>query len=86
MASILVHCQPGARQTGLAELHDGKPKIRLKAPAVEGQANRALIDFLAERCGTPRSAVSISSGAGSRIKRVVVEGISEEQLRAALGL
>ena len=28
-------------------LHDGKPKIQLKAPPVDGEANKALIAFLA---------------------------------------
>ena len=85
MASILLYCQPGASETELVGTHDGKPKIRLKAPPVDGAANKALITFLAERCGVPRSAIRIESGMRGRIKRVAVDGLSDEELRERIG-
>jgi len=85
MASILLYVQPGASQTELAGIHDGKPKIRLKAPPVDGAANKALIGFLAEQWGVPRAAIRIESGMRGRIKRVEVDGLSEDELRARLG-
>ena len=85
MASILLYCQPGASQTEVVGTHDGKPKIRLKAPPVDGAANKALIAFLADRCGVPRSAIRIESGMRGRIKRVAVDGLSDEELRARIG-
>jgi uncharacterized protein (TIGR00251 family) len=85
MASILLYCQPGASETELVGAHDGKPKIRLKAPPVDGAANKALITFLAERCGVPRSAIRIESGMRGRIKRVAVDGLSDEELRERIG-
>lgn len=86
MARIVVYCQPGARQTQLAGLHDGKPKIQLKAPPVDGEANKALIAFLAQRCGVPKSAVTIEVGTSGRVKRVDVAGLDDGQLQVALGL
>ncbi|MEN9904578.1 MAG: hypothetical protein RLZZ555_1143 [Pseudomonadota bacterium] len=86
MARIVLYCQPGARQTQLAGSHDGKPKIQLKAPPVDGEANKALVAFLSALCGVPRSAIRIEMGASSRTKRVEVAGLDDEQLRAALGL
>ena len=80
MGKIVVYCQPGAKQTQCVGLHDGKPKIQLKAPPVDGAANKALIAFLAERCGVPKSAVTIELGASGRTKRVEVAGPSDEQL------
>ena len=80
MGKIVVYCQPGAKQTQCVGLHDGKPKIQLKAPPVDGAANKALIAFLAERCGVPKSAVTIELGASGRTKRVEVAGLSDEQL------
>ena len=85
MASILLYCQPGASQTEVVGTHDGKPKIRLKAPPVDGAANKALIAFLAEMYGVPRAAIRIEFGMRGRIKRVEVDGLSEEELRARLG-
>jgi uncharacterized protein (TIGR00251 family) len=84
MARIVVYCQPGAKQTRLAGLHDGKPKIQLKAPPVDGAANKALVAFLAERCGVPKSAVTIEQGASGRTKRVEVAGLTDDALLACL--
>ena len=86
MARITLYCQPGAKQTQLAGLHDGKPKIQLKAPPVDGEANKALVAFLAARCGVAKSAIRIEMGAASRIKRVEISGLDDTQLRSALGL
>ncbi len=86
MGKIVLYCQPGAKQTQLVGTHDGKPKIQLKAPPVDGEANKALIVFLAQRCGVPKSAISIEMGASSRTKRVAVEGVSDTELQAALQL
>ncbi|MBV8619465.1 MAG: DUF167 domain-containing protein [Curvibacter sp.] len=86
MAKIVLYCQPGARQTQLAGLHDGKPKIQLKAPPVDGEANKALVAFVSQLCGVPKSAVSIELGASGRTKRVEVAGLGEEALRACFGL
>jgi uncharacterized protein (TIGR00251 family) len=65
-----LHVQPGARRTGIAGLHGGRLKIRLAARAVEGAANRALIEYLAELLQTRKSEIRIESGETSRQKRV----------------
>ena len=69
-----LHVQPGARRTEVSGLHDGRLKVRLAARAVEGAANSALIDFLAERFCVRKSDVRIESGESSRRKRVSVAG------------
>jgi hypothetical protein len=66
--------QPGAKRTEVSGLHDGRLKLRLAARAIEGAANAALIDFLAEKFGVRKSDVRIESGEGSRRKRVSVAG------------
>jgi uncharacterized protein len=69
-----LHVQPGAARSGFAGEHDGRLKLRLAAPAVEGKANEALIEFLADYFGVPRRSVRIAAGRKSRRKRVIVEG------------
>ncbi len=64
--------QPGAARTEVAGLHAGRLKVRLAARAVEGTANAALVEFLAERLGAAKRDVAIIAGAGSRAKRVAV--------------
>ena len=47
-------------------------RVRIKAPPVEGKANKALAQFLAKSLGLSKSAVKISKGQQSRIKSFVI--------------
>jgi uncharacterized protein len=84
MGRIVLYCQPGAKQTQCVGLHDGKPKIQLKAPPVDGAANKALIGFLSDVLGVPKSAITIALGASGRTKRVEVAGLDDEELSRRL--
>ncbi|UCF19406.1 MAG: DUF167 domain-containing protein [Gemmatimonadota bacterium] len=81
---VRVRAQPRASRTEVAGAHGGAIKIRLKAAPVEGAANAELIAFFAKRLGVAKGAVSIVKGAGVRDKVVEIEGVSAEQVRAAL--
>ncbi|MCX6995809.1 MAG: DUF167 domain-containing protein [Kiritimatiellaeota bacterium] len=59
-------------------------KIRLTAPPVEGQANAALMRFLADRLDLPARQVHLLSGLTGRSKRVLVQGLSAAAIRARL--
>ena len=63
---------------------DRSLKIRLTASPAEGQANEALIKFLAERLGVPESAIEIVAGKESRDKWISVEGISTTDVEERL--
>lgn len=67
-----LHVQPGAARTEFAGRHGERLKVRLRARAVEGQANEALIEFLAAHFRVPRRNVRILSGLKSRQKRVEI--------------
>ena len=69
-----LHVQPGAARSEFAGRHGERIKVRLAAPAHEGKANAALIEFLADYFGVPRRNVTILSGFKSRSKRVAIEG------------
>lgn len=84
MGKIVLYCQPGARQTQCVGQHDGMPKIQLKAPPVDGAANKALIAFLSEVWSVPKSTITIALGASSRTKRVEVASLSDEELSRCL--
>ena len=68
---------------------DRSIKIRLTASPADGQANEALIKFLAERLGVPEKAIEIVAGKDNRDKWISVEGITtadvEERLQADTG-
>ena len=71
-----VHVQPRAAKTEITGLHGSALKVRLHAQPVDGAANEALVEFLAERFGVARAAVSIVAGHASRAKTVHVDGVS----------
>lgn len=60
-------------------------KVRVAAPAAEGQANAAVIAVLARALGLPKSAFALVSGQTARVKRIEVSGLSETELACALG-
>ena len=68
-----LHVQPGASRTEFAGTHGERIKLRLAAPAHDGKANAALIEFLAKHYGVPRRNVRITSGLKSRQKRVIID-------------
>lgn len=56
-------------------------KIKVRAPALEGRANDALCEFLAESLNLPARAITVLRGQTSRQKVLNIEGISLEELR-----
>lgn len=71
--TIRVRVKPAARTTALTEEPDGSWSATLKAPPTDGKANAELIALIARQFGCSRSAVSIKSGAGSRMKLLKIE-------------
>jgi len=76
---LTVRVQPGARETRIGGRYgDGRPPVlvaRVAAPAVDGRANRTLVEALAASLGVKRSAVRIVTGASAKTKVVEVSGI-----------
>ena len=72
---------------GIEQLSDGRSvlKVRVRAIADGGEANRAVLVLLAKSLGVPKASVSLLSGATSRLKQVAIAGdpvVLEEALRA----
>lgn len=84
--TFTVRVVPRARRSQLSGLHGRALKVRLTAPPVEGAANVALCDFLAEQLGVRPRAVKIMSGHTSRQKVVRVSGVSADTVRQRLGI
>ena len=60
---------PNAKADKLVQ-EPGRIKVYLRAPAVEGKANEALIEFLADHFNTKKKGIKIIAGAKSREKLV----------------
>ncbi len=83
-AALSITVAPHASRTAIERLADGTIRVRLTAPPVEGAANVALLRYLAKTLNVSRSRLSIASGATGRRKRIAVEGMDAEELRARL--
>jgi uncharacterized protein (TIGR00251 family) len=82
LLEILV--QPRASRTRAVGEHDGRLKVQLAAPPVDGEANAALIEFLADALGVRRADVRIVRGDTGRRKTVQVAGATAAAAREAL--
>jgi uncharacterized protein (TIGR00251 family) len=83
-ATLTLHVQPGARKTEVAGLYGDALKIRLAAPPVDGKANVALIEFVAERLNLPKTAVRLAAGQSSRRKILEIDGAPPDTERRFL--
>lgn len=73
MPIILVKVRPQAGSSSLEAQDDGSFIAKLKAAPVDGKANEELIALVARRFKVRQSAVTIKTGAGARLKRVLVD-------------
>ena len=78
--SFRVRVQPRARRNAIVGEFGDALKLALTAPPVDGQANRACIEFFAEALNLPRSSLRIASGQTSRNKVIRVNGITAAEL------
>lgn len=78
--TLRVRVQPRGRRTELLGVQAGALKLRVAAPPVDGKANAAVADFLADLLGLGRAAVRIVSGATSRDKVVAVSGLAPAEV------
>ena len=76
--------QPRASRTRVVGEHDGRLKVQLAAPPVDGEANAALLAFVADALRVKRADVALLAGETGRRKRVRIAGVAPEAAAAAL--
>ena len=81
---LAVHLQPGASRNAIEAVSNGRLRIRVQAPPVEGAANEALCKLLSKTLGVAKSKVRIAHGETSREKTVEISGLSGDDARAIL--
>ncbi len=70
---------PNAKKSECVGRHGDAVKVKISAPALEGRANEALIEFLAEALDVARRDLTLVSGEKSRDKMIAVEGLDEAE-------
>ena len=75
-ADLLLRLRIQARvaREGFAGVHDGRLRVRIGAPPVEGAANFRLVEMLSGCLSLPRGAFRIERGSHARLKDVLVLG------------
>jgi uncharacterized protein (TIGR00251 family) len=84
-ATFAVRVQSRARKNAITGVVGDAIKLALTAPPVEGKANRACIEFLAEFLNVSRASVTIVAGQSSRNKVIRVAGRTIAQVEERLG-
>ena len=81
-----VHITPNAsRNEIIGWTDDGKLKMKIQSPPVDGSANKGLIRFLAGLTGIPKSKIRIIRGDRSRNKLLEIDGDENAILRILKG-
>jgi uncharacterized protein len=85
-ATFAVRVHPRAKKNGIIGEVGGALKVALTAPPIEGRANEACLEFLANLLDVPRSSIAIAAGQSSRNKVIRIAGLSAAEVRLRLQL
>jgi len=83
-AKLKIRVIPNARKTEFSGSRGDEIVLRLNAPAMEGRANAAAVEFLSRFFGVSRSAVVIIGGERSRHKIIEIVGLKNGDLERKL--
>ena len=76
-----VRVQPKSSKNEVCGLYEDALKIKLTAPPIEGKANKALLNFIADCLGIKKSQLEIISGHTGRLKTIKVIGNKENLIK-----
>ena|SRR5712692_3423187 len=82
--TISIRVQPRASRNAVVGWTGDTLNIRLTAPPVEGAANAACREFLADLLDLPQSQLEILRGARSRNKVIRITGLTQDEVHARL--
>ena len=83
-ATLKIRVIPNAKKSEFSGYRDDELVLRLNAPPIEGKANKATVEFLAEYLGVTRSAVILLRGESSRHKIFQIVGLKSDVLERKL--
>jgi uncharacterized protein (TIGR00251 family) len=84
--TLAIKAIPGAPKNQVCGWLGEALKVKIQAPPIEGRANEALIEFLAEALEVPRRTVTLVRGDTSRHKTVRIDGLDLAEARRRLGV
>ena len=78
---LKIKAVPNSSKNEICGLLEGSLKVKIKAPAVENKANEELVKFFAKILKLPKSAVTLKTGATSKIKSLYIEGCTIDKIK-----
>ncbi|KAF5198746.1 hypothetical protein FRX31_011666 [Thalictrum thalictroides] len=82
--AITIHAKPGSKIATITDVNDDAVGVQIDAPAKDGEANAALLEYISSVIGVKKRQVSIGSGSKSRDKVVLVEDVTLQSVFDAL--
>jgi uncharacterized protein (TIGR00251 family) len=82
--TIDILVQPRASRAKIGPMHDGRLKVSVTAPPVDGEANAAVIELVARQLGVARGNVVVVAGASSRRKTLAIANVTPQQIEELL--
>ncbi|KAJ9177774.1 hypothetical protein P3X46_012948 [Hevea brasiliensis] len=82
--AITIHAKPGAKSSSITDFSDEALGVQIDAPAKDGEANAALLDYISSVLGVKRRQLSIGAGSKSRDKVVIAEEVTLQGVFDAL--
>ncbi|XP_060210561.1 uncharacterized protein LOC132637490 isoform X2 [Lycium barbarum] len=82
--AITIHAKPGSKQATVTDMNEDAVGVQIDAPAKDGEANAALLDYISSVVGVKKRQVSIGSGSKSRDKVIIVEDVTLQSVFDAL--
>ena len=75
---------PGASRNKVRDVYRGALRVAVSAPPADGEANKALVRFLADQLCIRRSQLEIASGRASRDKKIHIAPAAAATARESL--
>ena len=76
-----VRAQPRSSRSGIDGVLGDAVKVRIRCAPVDGKANKELVETLADAFGLPKSSVAFKSGETSKTKRILLRGVTVEEVK-----
>jgi len=70
---IFIKVYPNSKEEKIIKKEDGSFLLRVKAPATEGKANKAVISTLSKYFNLPKSCILIKAGHSSKNKIIEIQ-------------
>jgi uncharacterized protein (TIGR00251 family) len=83
-ATLRLRVVPNAKRSEVVGEHGEAIKVKVQAPAMDGKANEALLEFIAEKLGVPRRAMCLIAGEKSRDKTIAITDLDADEARRRL--